>query len=41
MWNYNPKNLKEFKKCGAIASKREKTREGGGNPSLELFNHNA
>lgn len=41
MWNYNPKNLKEFKKCGAIVSKREKTREGGGNPSLELFNHNA
>lgn len=28
MWNYNPKNLKEFKKRGAIASKREKTREG-------------
>lgn len=32
MWNYNPKNLKEFKKCGAIASKREKQGRGEGIP---------
>lgn len=35
MWNYNPKNLKEFKKWSNYK------KGGGGNPSLELFNHNA